>query len=89
MNRLHCARYTIPTRRSPLQRLVRAIELAYLRWCLRSVVDERDGYLKAEEQARAELGDAFEPIVGPEYLANSKKQEDELNARIALLEVHS
>ncbi len=77
MSRLHSATYVIPTHRPLWQRVVRRLRLAYLRWLLRSVVDEREGY----ERAGVPLG--------PLYLINSVNLESDLRARIAVYEVLS
>lgn len=77
MSRLHCARYVIPLHRPWWSTAWRALQLAWLRHRLACVVDERDGYLQAGM------------ALGEQYLANSKKQEDELKGRISLLEIHS
>lgn len=49
--------------------------LAYLRFCLRCVVDEREAYQLAGVP------------LGRQYLANSERQASVLRARIALLEI--
>lgn len=77
MSRLHCARYTIPLHRPWWATAWRALQLRWLRWLLRSVVDERDGYIAAGM------------ALGEKYLANSFAQERRLKGRIALLEIHS
>ncbi len=74
MIRLHSATYTIPTRRPLWMRLWVRLQLAYLRWCLRSLIDERDGY----ERAGVPLG--------PIYIINSEHQERDLRNRIGVLE---
>lgn len=89
MSRLHCARYTIPLHRPWWSTAWRALQLRYLRWMLRSIVDERDGNLASQEQARRELGDKFKPFVGEQYLANCEKQIKDFEGRISLLEVMS
>lgn len=64
----------IPTRRSWLSRLLRDLHARYLRWCERSVVEERKSY----EDAGFNMG--------PEYIRNSYRQEELLRVRIADLE---
>lgn len=77
MSRLHCARYVIPLHRPWWSTAWRAMQLSYLRWLLRCVVQEREGYLAAGM------------ALGEKYLANSKEQERRLTGRISLLEIHS
>lgn len=77
MSRLHCARYVIPTHRPWWSTAWRALHLRYLRWCLRCVVDEREGYLAAGM------------ALGEQYLANCEKQIKDFEGRISLLEVHT
>ncbi len=64
----------IPTRRPFLFRVWRNLYARYLRWCERSVIDEREGY----KQAGIPLG--------PDYERNSVRQEEILRVRIADLE---
>lgn len=75
MSRLYDACHVIPTHRPLWQRAVLRVHLAYLRWCLRAVIEEREGYVRAGL------------VLGPQYAANSARQEDELRSRIAVLEV--
>lgn len=83
MNRLRCARYVIPTRRPLWQRLIYWLHLRILRNQLECLQDERDGYLEAASMPGSEFR------LGEAYLANCAKQERELKARIAVLEVLS
>lgn len=64
----------IRTRRPIWERVWRDIELRYLRWCERSVREERESYEDAEID------------MGPNYLCNSYAQEEILRVRIADLE---
>lgn len=64
----------IPTRRRWYSRLWRDLYAQYLRWCERSVVEERESY----EDAGINMG--------PEYIRNSYRQEELLRVRIADLE---
>lgn len=64
----------IPTRRPFFARIWRNFYAAYLRWCERSVVEERESYLDAGI------------VMGPEYIRNSCRQEELLRVRIADLE---
>lgn len=81
MIRLHCARYTIPLHRPWWQRLLTWLELRSLRSKLECLQDERDGYLEVASMPGSEFQ------LGEKYLANCAKQESELKARIAVLEV--
>lgn len=65
---------TIRTRRPWWSRIWRDAYASYLRWCERSVVDERQSY----EEAGITMG--------PEYVRNSYRQEEILRVRIADLE---
>ena len=69
----HQAR-VIRTHRPWLARVWRDAYAAYLRWCERCVVEERQGY----EDAGINMG--------PEYIRNSYRQEELLRVRIADLE---
>jgi hypothetical protein len=81
MIRLHCALYTIPTRRPLWMRIWVRLQLRLLRSKLECLVDERADY-----QAVADMpGSEFK--LGEQYLANCAKQERELKSRIAVLEV--
>jgi hypothetical protein len=64
----------IPTRRRWYSRLWRDLYARYLRWCERSVVEERESCQDAEI------------TMGPEYIRNSYRQEELLRLRIADLE---
>ena len=64
----------IRTRRPFFARLWRNFYVAYLRWCERSVREERESYEDAEID------------MGPDYLRNSYAQEEILRVRIADLE---
>lgn len=64
----------IRTHRPWWARLWRAAYAAYLRWCERSVVEERESYLDAGI------------TMGTEYIRNSYRQEELLRVRIADLE---
>lgn len=55
-------------------RVLRALHLAYLRWCLRCLNDERTAYLAANFP------------LGPQYLRNSAAMARDLRSRIAALE---
>lgn len=74
MSRLHCARYVIPTRRPLWHRITARIELAWCRYRLRCLVDEREAYASAGVR------------MGPVYLFNCEHMERELRSRIGLLE---
>ena len=74
MIRLHCARYTIPTRRPIWMRLWVRLQLAWCRWRIKCLQDERDNY----EAAGFPLG--------PIYIINSEHQERDLRNRIGVLE---
>lgn len=69
----HQAR-VIRTRRPWWARVWRELYASYLRWCERSVIDERKSY----EDAGMNMG--------PEYIRNSYRQEELLRVRIADLE---
>ena len=77
MSRLHCARYSIPTRRPLWQRILTRIDLAWSRWRLQCLIDEREGY----ERAGVRLG--------PLYIINSEHMERDLRSRIGVLEILS
>lgn len=64
----------ITTRRTLLARLSARIELAWCRYRLRCLIDEREAYM----QARVPMG--------PRYRENCDRQARDLRARIALLE---
>lgn len=64
----------IRTHRPWWSRAWRSAYAAYLRWCERSVIDERKSYEAA----------GFN--MGPEYIRNSYRQEELLRVRIADLE---
>lgn len=81
MIRLHCARYTIPTRRPLWMRLWVRLQIAWLQHKLDCLLDERTGYQQAADMPGSEFK------LGPQYLANCAKQERELKSRIAVLEV--
>lgn len=74
MSRLYCARYVIPTRQPLWRRLWLRIDLAWCRWRLQCLIDERDGYERAGVK------------VGPIYLINCEHMERELRSRIGVLE---
>lgn len=74
MTRLNCSSYTIPTRRSLWQRIALRLELAWCRWRLQCIVDEREGYERAGVQ------------MGPLYIINCEHMERDLRSRIGLLE---
>jgi len=52
----------------------RRIQIAYFRFCLQAIVEEREAYQAAGVQ------------LGPAYLANSYQQAQDLRCRIAILE---
>jgi hypothetical protein len=81
MIRLHCALYTIPTRRPLWMRLWTRYQLRRLRGQLECLQEERDGYLEVASMPGSEFK------LGPQYLANCAEQESQLKARIAMLEV--
>lgn len=54
--------------------MIRFLRLAYLRWCLRCVNDERTAYQAANFP------------LGPQYLRNSAAMARDLRSRIAALE---
>lgn len=83
MIRLHCARYTIPTRRPLWMRLWTRLQLRVLREQLQCLTDEREGYLQAASMPGSEFK------LGERYLDNCEQQERELRGRIAMLEVLS
>ena len=58
-----------------LRAVQRRLLLAYLRFCLRCVVDERETYQVAGVP------------LGPQYLRNSERQASVLRSRIAMLEI--
>jgi len=64
----------IPTSRRWYGRVWRDLYARYLRWCERSVVEERESYQDAQI------------TMGPEYISNSYRQEELLRVRIADLE---
>jgi hypothetical protein len=81
MIRLHCALYTIPTRRPLWMRIWVRLQIAWLEHRLDCLVDERADY-----QAVADMpGSEFK--LGEQYLANCETQERELKSRIAVLGV--
>lgn len=74
MSRLHCARYVIPTRQPLWRRIAIRIDLAWSRWRLQCLIDEREGYERAGVQ------------MGPLYIINSENMEMDLRSRIGVLE---
>lgn len=67
------ATLTIPTRLSALARAVRAVRLAFLRWCLDCSRDEQDLYVST---GRA----------GPIFERECRRQQRRLMAQIRVLE---
>lgn len=67
------ARY-IPTRRTLLQRIAARIELAWCRYRLQCLIDEREGYERAGVP------------MGPLYIINTEHMERELRSRVGILE---
>lgn len=77
MSKLHRATHTIPTHRPWWSNAWREIQVRYLLWCARCIVEEREGY----ERAGLALGEA--------YMRNSHAQEHDLRARAAILQIRS